>query len=246
MTYFGFFLSTLGLMGPVASAAPVTTYESCRVTAVGLDVFEEGLGVYGDESTDSDSMEVTFRRRDGKVDKVSIGQMSWPGDAGDSLVVKPTNEKGVTQYLITSRDPANVSGFVIQIKTFAKSQRGVAFYLSPAETKNNFKKLAEFDCRSVTTVQNSMIGNSNVEKMMEQQRKALSKRVRDNLDALDIGYRMGDGYYDVVRAEEFFVRESTGEVAGFLIRATVHYTEDDEDIEVLVRLDRNGLYLSGL
>lgn len=203
---------------------------SCRVANVSYGLWEEGLGVFGTPDTDDDSETVSFNWKNKKITDVSVGQMSW-NTKEHSITAKSSARN--TAYSITTDDEA------ISVKVFA-SERGVVLIKESEETP--WREVATFDCSSTKVVDAASTDDANVTELNKTQLKSLPKGVLDNLNAVDIPFEMGDGYYSIKQKKYYAVRKSktSKEVVGYLIWVELSYTEGD-DTEAIVRFDRNGL-----
>ena len=208
---------------------------NCRVVSVNdsKNPWEEGLGVFGDPDADSDSQNVGFWWKGKKLESVSVGQMSW---TPNTQVVTITDDGKSTQYQIDYSKSASVL-----LKVY-RSEMGVI--LHRPHFKNKWTMVGTFDCSSVKEVEAASKADKNVRALKSSEVKKLPKTTRDNLNRVDLPFELGDGYYDLKFSRYYVVNSKDGQdILGYLLWARLHYTEDNEDIEVLVRFDRNGLRL---
>jgi len=222
-----FFLIALSVFLTVPSIA---ADKDCRVVSTESEnPFEEGLGVYGDPDSDDDSETVTLPET-GKAESLSIGQMSWRTKNGDKISRKVT-PRGATVYKVIPKGSDDYYAVITY-----KSERGVLLLNEGGKDV----AFGTIDCSSLADVKAASIGAPGTKALTAAQRKALPKGVTANIDKLDLPLEMGDGYYDLKVTRLYEVRKE-GNVVGYLLWAKLHYSEDNEDVEALVRFDRNGL-----
>jgi len=198
---------------------------TCRNTWVLFNnPFEEGLGVYGMYDVDEDSQTTELRVVGNKFYSLSVGQMSWGAQAANMKVT----DKDTTVY-------ASSSSFRLMAR-FYKSQRGVV--IIKANGAKKWTPIATFDCSSVAAVYRAEIGHPNVKRIDE---RRLPKKVLTNIYDVDVGFEMGDGYYDVIANRFYAVTDQRGAVNGYIGWYKLSYTEDPEYPEVHVKFDRNGV-----
>ncbi len=224
------------MMLPLTSIALPNPQMTCRVEFVYDDnVFEEGLGVYGDLDVDGDSQEIMIPAPYmPRGSAVQIGQMSYSVKDGDKIDVR----SGRQDYTVDVAPKG--SNFRLQFKYFRKSQRGIALV---ADGNGKFRQLAAFDCSSTATVLATEILNKNATELKGQRLESLEKKIKDRLDVVDFAFELGDGYYDLKESRYYEVRDPGLNVVGYIAWARLHYTEDNEEIAAQVKFDRNGLRL---
>jgi hypothetical protein len=204
----------------------------CRVVSVNesQNVWEEGFGTYGDPSVDSDSQEVTIESSGTTVNEVTVGQMRWQKSDGDKLSMTKANDK--TNITIRPKDSAET----IVITVYA-SQRGVVLR---ADGTEGLGRVASIDCSSLKALETAYPGKRFVTQLSDRAFQALPKTIRTEMGKTDIPFELGDGYYDLKSLVVYVVKDRAGETVGYLKAAHLSYTEGD-DVDVLVRFDRNGL-----
>lgn len=221
------FLALLGLsIGSTATHA-----ESCRVVTVNeaTNIWEEGLGVYGDPEVDSDSQRVELTAVGSRIQEIRIGQMSW---SRDEAVLRRSTSQGRTTW------EAQPEGTDQNIRIIIyPSQRGIILL---ADGGSTHQRVATIDCLSIAELETSHIGFDNVTRLTNGERQALPARVRAEMAKTDIPFELGDGYYDLQWTRLYRVKNRNGVVVGYIEHAYLTYTEG-EDVEVYVRYDRNGL-----
>jgi hypothetical protein len=236
----GFFITwTLGAWSQAAPVGMPNPFISCRVESVSKlndHVFEEGLGEYGNPSSDSDSEQIIIPSPLVAIStSVQVGQMSFRETDGHSLKVRVTNSSEIVDVKVKD------GSYRLQIRYSRGSERGVVLYASGA---SKFQELATFDCSSVSLVESTEINNRNATRLSFEGTRRLAKKLRDRLDAVDFAVELGDGKYDLKEQRTYQVRDAGLQVVGYIVWARLHYTEDNEDIAAQVRFDRNGLRLS--
>ncbi len=231
-------LMSLVFLAQSAAFGVVSHGEDCRVSSVNesANPWEEGLGVFGDPDVDGDSQAVSFEGTRANVAAIGVGQMHWIIDTDDTIEV--TVEKNVTKYLLGNVD----SKSAVLLKVYP-SERGIILYREKQSAK--WQTIGTFDCSSVSEVEKASIRSSNVTKLGTAQVKKLPKSLRSNIDKVDLAVELGDGYYDLKASQLYAVnaKKDATQIVGYLLWAKLTYTEDNEDVVVLVRFDRNGLRL---
>lgn len=234
-------LTVLFLAPPLSAASlamPAPHGVNCRVVSVDpdLSVWEEGLGQYGDPNVDGDSQNVYFSMKNGKIDYIRVGQMTWDSDSA-KITVKPLIAEMGTTYLYTVTE----GGEFLQLKVFP-SQRGVVLHRPEPGAK--LGAVATFDCSSVEEMETARPESRNARVMTSAQFAKLPKDVRDNMAKVEMAVEMGDGYYDLEKSKTYAVYSTANpqELIGYIEWGHFEYTEGD-DVEAFVRFDRNGLRL---
>jgi len=209
-------------------ALAVTHGNDCRVVTVDQEVnpWEEGLGVFGDPESDSDSQNVNFNYGG----SIRVGQRSWKKN---KLTIKESDS--ATEYLIPEE-----SGESVLLRIYP-SERGVILYKE--RSSSSWQTVGTFDCASVVEVEKAVLDSGNIKVLSPVQFKKLPKLVRENLDSVDLAFELGDGYYDLNESKTYEVTSTKGAktVVGYLLWGSLHYSEDNEDIQAILRFDRNGL-----
>ncbi len=226
-------LSTMFLMA--TSAWAKVTEKNCRIYDVNdkNNVWEEGVGEFGDPNSDSDSQTVELWTSGRRTIHVGVGQMSWDEvRASIKTDTKPNKDK----IILVKPNGSKVN---IQIKLYPSERGSVYFLRKPTE---KFLFVAKFDCSSTDEAVKANIDTALVKELTTKEYKALPKVVRDRLDSFDIAFAMGDGYYDVIDSKYYRVVNKKGELIGYKLWANMSYTEGD-DTEATVTYDRNGLPL---
>ncbi len=217
------------------SFAATTPEISCRVVKVIEDQnwMEEGLGTYGDPSSDSDSQKFEVFTKNGRLADIQLGQSSFEPSNGDVLL--RTTEGNNKVFKI---NPADTD---IELKVILyPSERGVVL---TAEGGKELAIMATLDCSSLKVLESTdPLLESNAKKMTAKQIAALPKSITDHMSKVDVPSELGDGYYDVKSVKTFriFDTKDTSLVVGYIDFYWLSYTEG-EDITALVRFDRNGL-----
>lgn len=70
-----------------------------------------------------------------------------------------------------------------------------------------------------------------------------SAKVKETLQSVDLGYEMGDGYYDVLKLELYMVFDKNGKLLGFMEAALMSYTEDPDLFLVAAFVNTKGVRL---
>jgi len=223
--------SIIAIAVGLISWTQLTATESCRVVTVNesANIWEEGLGTYGDPEVDSDSQTVVLDATGNRVNEIAVGQMSWMAD--DAVLRKSTVQGKATWE-------AQPEGTDQKIRVIVySSMRGIVLL---ADGNSSFARVATIDCSSLQTLENAALVHDNVIRLSQVERRALPAAVRAEMSKTDIPFELGDGYYDLKWSRLYRVVEQDGSTAGYMEEAHLTYTEGD-DVDVIVRYDRNGL-----
>jgi hypothetical protein len=125
-----------------ADSAKLDAY--CRVTAVHDGLFEESLGVHGEEGVDEDSTYVSIEIDQADISKnyVKVGGASYSAESGDNVSGKP-NKKGAWTISASNGDSAS-SGHLTELRVKLAGDQGTVGYRE--NKKGKFQALADFDC----------------------------------------------------------------------------------------------------
>lgn len=228
---FGCFVLSFTLFGQGNLLASAELEERCRVVSLNEEVnpWEEGFVVFGEG--DSDAGEVIFRSTGNKLNAIKIGQMVFSKKFGAKILVTLAEKE--TKYKISDENQD------ILIRVYSDSSRGIVLRKEAGES--TYSQLAKIDCLNVDHVETADRELENVSLMNSQELRALPAEVQANFSKVDIAYELGDGYYSVKKVTVFKVMDrNTNVVLGYHHYAICSYTEGD-DVEALVRFDRNGL-----
>ncbi|MCC6278338.1 MAG: hypothetical protein IT289_10540 [Oligoflexia bacterium] len=122
--------------GSIGSRATV-----CEITYVNeklnSHLFEEGLGVCGDENADSDSVNVSFHYNTRSVPSISLGQMSFVDGENAAITVSPQDNQYEGGYAIAPYDDS----YVLRVKLY-KNNAGVVWF----EKNSKTQQLIGFNC----------------------------------------------------------------------------------------------------
>ncbi len=235
-------LATLLALSAQMSYAAYEKIYDCRnetIYAAG-DFMEEGLGVYGELDVDSDSQEVTVSRDDGKL-HIGVGQMTYG-------LHEDRNEE-ITYKRVGTVDTYKVKwpGTYELLLKFYQTGRGIVLYRE--QSADAWDEMVAFDCSPVKFLESAAIGETSVRKLSQSKFMRLPEKVRDRLNAVDMAFELGDGYYDVKDSQIYEVVKKEGRkyvLQGYILWSKLSYTEDPEFVEAEQKLDRNGLRIGEL
>lgn len=71
------------------------------------------------------------------------------------------------------------------------------------------------------------------------------RAIQKMLEEVDVAFEMGDGYYDVKSVRLYIARDGS-KVIGFIEKYLLYYTEDNNEVEVLVRYNAEGKRIGDL
>lgn len=229
MKFFAILLASLSLSS-IAVAAQKT--ESCRIYDVNErnNIWEEGLGETGHPSSDSDSQYLEITTVNSRVVRIDLGQGGWSNKT--DKITKKKNADGI-EYLIVED-----SGIAVKIQVY-ESGRGAVSVRKRAN--GSFGFVAKVDCSSIDALKKTHYDDKNARAFSHEEFLKLPKVVQQRLNSVDIPYEMGDGYYDLKELTYFKVFSKDGEFIGYIAKALMYYTEDQDEVTAYVLFDRNGL-----
>lgn len=204
----------------------------CRVISVveSENIWEEGLGKYGDASVDDDSETVVLPVK-GKVSSIHVGQKWW-SQGKDGAVLSRKIHNGETTFNVTVDGQPEA-----QLKLY-DSELGLLLL----KKDSKWVKVATFDCSSVEDLLNVSITDERAHLMSKTALSKMNKEVLNNIQEVEFSVELGDGYYSPTEIRLYEVISEEGVLMGYIAWEHLNFTEGDP-VTAWLYFDRNGLRL---
>jgi hypothetical protein len=225
-------------LGSLSSFAVSSANYNCSITSIGdlylSEKYSEDYKLEVEGGTYSLSDEV---RSDISVEPYGfLTDISIGDDTFDYQNTVINETKSLFNAKIEDTDKSNS----LLLNIYKKTGLGVLLGKNLKDT--SFKMIATFDCNNYSK-EKSKILKSDTEKLKEIQFEDIPRNVLNTMSAVDLGFEMGDGYYDVL-VEKIFAVTTNGKTVGYIVESEMTYTEDPDEIIVYNYYLANGIRFS--
>jgi len=196
---------------------------NCEITDIGTpslssrysDDYE--LGIQGSTYTLNDEYQTTLSVEPyGFLTDIYIGDTMF-----DYQSLTISEDSTLFNAKITDADKGNE----LSLKIYKDSKKGVL--LGKKLGANQYKMLATFDCNDYSK-EMKLVLNADTDKINEIEYSEIPKLVRRTMSEVDLGFEMGDGYYDVI-SEKIYPIFIADKLIGYAIESHMSYTQDDDE-----------------